>query len=350
VREDNLIYDLHWLIGPKLYEASWQQLQDEGYIARVRCVEVWCEMTKPFFAEYLRGVEEKNEHLRRALWTCNPTKMNVCEYLIRFHENRGDKIIVFSDNIFILEEFAKKLGRYYICGKVDMSERMQILGAFADSATCNTIFLSKVGDNAIDIPNANVIIQISAHYGSRRQEAQRLGRISRAKSRTERSHSKYNAFFYSLVSRDTQEMYYANRRQQFLVEQGYNYHVLRDQNVDRMCDGDAGLTYSTREAQNGLLKQVLESVRAGDGLEIEQDPEEAALFGETTYPQAAEEPADRPASAAPTPTAPAAPPRENAMHEEQRLSLASLSGGLDGSYMVTAEPRQKRLKTSSSLT
>ncbi|CAK0854709.1 unnamed protein product [Prorocentrum cordatum] len=173
VREDNLIYDLHWLIGPKLYEASWQQLQEEGFIARVRCVEVWCEMTRAFFAEYLRGQDEKNEHLRRALWTCNPTKLNVCEYLIRFHENRGDKIIVFSDNIFILEEFAKQLGRYYICGKVDMRERMQILSNFADSATCNTIFLSKVGDNAIDIPNANVIIQISAHYGSRRQEASR---------------------------------------------------------------------------------------------------------------------------------------------------------------------------------
>ncbi|CAK0854708.1 unnamed protein product, partial [Prorocentrum cordatum] len=269
VREDNLIYDLHWLIGPKLYEASWQQLQEEGFIARVRCVEVWCEMTRAFFAEYLRGQDEKNEHLRRALWTCNPTKLNVCEYLIRFHENRGDKIIVFSDNIFILEEFAKQLGRYYICGKVDMRERMQILSNFADSATCNTIFLSKVGDNAIDIPNANVIIQISAHYGSRRQEAQRLGRILRAKSRSERSLSKYNAFFYSLVSRDTQEMYYANRRQQFLVEQGYNYHVLRDQNVDRMSDG--GLTYSGEEAQLRLLKQVLESVRSGDGVELEQD-------------------------------------------------------------------------------
>ncbi|CAK0854710.1 unnamed protein product [Prorocentrum cordatum] len=132
VREDNLIYDLHWLIGPKLYEASWQQLQEEGFIARVRCVEVWCEMTRAFFAEYLRGQDEKNEHLRRALWTCNPTKLNVCEYLIRFHENRGDKIIVFSDNIFILEEFAKQLGRYYICGKVDMRERMQILSNFAD--------------------------------------------------------------------------------------------------------------------------------------------------------------------------------------------------------------------------
>merc|ERR1719343_1929755 len=68
VREDNLIYDLHWLIGPKLYEASWQQLQDEGYLAKVCCVEVWCEMATPFFLEYLRAVDDKNEALRKALW------------------------------------------------------------------------------------------------------------------------------------------------------------------------------------------------------------------------------------------------------------------------------------------
>merc|ERR1712178_520053 len=109
---------------------------------------------------------------------------------------------------------------------------------------CNTIFLSKVGDNAIDIPNESVIIQISSHYGSRRQEAQRLGRILRPKPKsTNASASKYNAFFYSLVSRDTQEMYYANRRQQFLVEQGYNYHVLRDESVQRLENAD--LIYAT---------------------------------------------------------------------------------------------------------
>merc|ERR1719277_2241529 len=236
VREDNLIYDLHWLIGPKLYEASWQQLQDDGFLAKVRCVEVWCEMSNPFFTEYLAAEEGRDANLRRALWTCNPNKLNVCEYLIRFHEHRGDKTIVFSDNIFLLEEFAKKLGRYYICGKVDMRERMQILGAFQNSSTCNTIFLSKVGDNAIDIPNASVIVQISSHYGSRRQEAQRLGRILRPKAKSNDATTRFNAFFYTLVSRDTQEMFYASRRQQFLVEQGYNYHILRDESVSRMFD------------------------------------------------------------------------------------------------------------------
>merc|ERR1711959_771300 len=140
-----------------------------------------------------------------------------------------------------------------------MRERMQILSAFQESPTCNTIFLSKVGDNAIDIPVANVIVQISSHYGSRRQEAQRLGRILRPKPKTATTVSKYNAFFYSLVSRDTQEMYYASKRQQFLVEQGYNYHVLRDHNVDQMNSAD--LVYSGEEAQSQLLALVLDSLQ-----------------------------------------------------------------------------------------
>merc|ERR1712093_14617 len=144
---------------------------------------------------------------------------------------------------------------------------MQILSAFSESTTCNTIFLSKVGDNAIDIPSASVIIQISSHYGSRRQEAQRLGRILRPKQRNPGDRSKFNAFFYSLVSRDTQEMYYANRRQQFLVEQGYNYHVLRDHTVDQM--NNANLVYSGEEAQSQLLAQVLESLQRGDAMEDE---------------------------------------------------------------------------------
>merc|ERR1712060_400782 len=128
-------------------------------------------------------------------------------------------------------------------------------------ATCNTIFLSKVGDNAIDIPAASVIIQISSHFGSRRQEAQRLGRILRPKPKAFNQSSKFNGFFYSIVSRDTQEMYYANKRQQFLVEQGYNYHVLRDRAAEGL--GEHGMIYSDKEAQLLLLKQVMESSRRG---------------------------------------------------------------------------------------
>mmetsp|Transcript_7857 Transcript_7857/g.18772 ORF Transcript_7857/g.18772 Transcript_7857/m.18772 type:complete len:694 (+) Transcript_7857:33-2114(+) len=338
VREDDLIQDLHWLIGPKLYEANWQQLQDEGYLARVRCIEVWCDMSTEFFTEYLQAADSPDvpgsmrATLQRALWTCNPNKLKTCEYLIRFHEQRGDKIIVFSDNIFILKDFARRLGRYYICGSVDMRERMQILSEFQESSACNTIFLSKVGDNAIDLPVANVIVQISSHYGSRRQEAQRLGRILRPKPQTSNSGGKFNAYFYSVVSRDTQELYHANRRQQFLVEQGYNYQVVRDHNVTRL--EEQNLAYSSRDVQLQLLKQVLESVRRGEAEEAEED---CSL-------QEAPAPASRNNAAPPAPPTrdgEERAPERSQTSSEQKVSLASLSGGLDGSYSVASSARKK---------
>ncbi|KAG5029979.1 hypothetical protein JHK87_013493 [Glycine soja] len=225
VREDERITDLNFLIGPKLYEANWLDLVKGGFIANVQCAEVWCPMTKEFFAEYLK---KENSKKRQALYVMNPNKFRACEFLINFHERtRGDKIIVFADNLFALTEYAMKLRKPMIYGATSHVERTKILQAFKTSKDINTIFLSKVGDNSIDIPEANVIIQISSHAGSRRQEAQRLGRILRAKGKLEDrmagGKEEYNAFFYSLVSIDTQEMYYSTKRQQFLIDQGYSF-------------------------------------------------------------------------------------------------------------------------------
>ncbi|PRQ56830.1 putative DNA helicase [Rosa chinensis] len=185
VREDEKITDLNFLIGPKLYEANWLDLVKGGFIANVQCAEVWCPMTKEFFVEYLK---KENSKKKQALYVMNPNKFRACEFLIRFHEEqRGDKIIVFADNLFALAKYAKKLRKPMICGSTRLFmdivhvERTKILEAFKTSQDINTVFLSKVGDNSIDIPEANVIIQISSHAGSRRQEAQRLGRILRAK-------------------------------------------------------------------------------------------------------------------------------------------------------------------------
>ncbi|KAL2936251.1 General transcription and DNA repair factor IIH helicase subunit XPB2 [Bienertia sinuspersici] len=140
-------------------------LVKDGFIANVQCAEVWCPMTKEFFAKYL---SKENSKKKQALCVMNPNKFRACEFLIRYHEReRGNKIIVFADNLFALKHIHV--------------ERTQILEAFKTGKDINTIFLSKVGDNSIDIPEANVIIQVSSHAGSRRQEAQRLGRILRAK-------------------------------------------------------------------------------------------------------------------------------------------------------------------------
>nr|KAJ0215944.1 hypothetical protein LSAT_V11C300104740 [Lactuca sativa] len=277
VREDERITDLNFLIGPKLYEANWLDLVKGGFIANVQCAEVWCPMTKEFFAEYLK---KENSKKKQALYVMNPNKFRACEFLIRFHEEqRGDKIIVFADNLFALTEYAMKLHKPMIYGATSHIERTKILEAFKTSKTVNTVFLSKVGDNSIDIPEANVIIQISSHAGSRRQEAQRLGRILRAKGRLQDrmagGKEEYNAFFYSLVSTDTQEMYYSTKRQQFLIDQGYSFKVITSLPPP---DTGAELSYHRLEDQLSLLSNVL---NAGDdklGLEIlEDDTDDIAL-------------------------------------------------------------------------
>lgn len=269
VREDERITDLNFLIGPKLYEANWSDLAKGGFIANVQCAEVWCPMTKDFFAEYLK---QENQRKRQALYVMNPNKFRACEFLIRFHEQqRADKIIVFSDNLFALTEYAMKLRKPMIYGYTRHVERMKILEAFRTSPEVNTIFLSKVGDNSIDIPEANVIIQISSHAGSRRQEAQRLGRILRAKGspRGGAGIEEYDAFFYSLVSADTQEMYYSTKRQQFLIDQGYSFKVITGLPP---LDSGPELSYYHVDEQLGLLRKVLS---AGDDIvgmeEIEDD-------------------------------------------------------------------------------
>ncbi|MED6161871.1 General transcription and DNA repair factor IIH helicase subunit xpb1 [Stylosanthes scabra] len=138
-------------------------------------------MTKEFFAEYLK---KENSKKRQALYVMNPNKFRACEFLINYHEKaRGDKIIILADNLFALTEYTMKLHKHMIYGATSHVEQTKILQAFKTSKDVNTIFPSKVGDNSIDIPEANVIIQISSHAGSKRQEAQRLGHILRAKGK-----------------------------------------------------------------------------------------------------------------------------------------------------------------------
>ncbi|KAH9812436.1 P-loop containing nucleoside triphosphate hydrolase protein [Melampsora americana] len=247
VREDDKIDDLNFLIGPKLYEANWMDLAAKGHIANVQCAEVWCPMTPEFYREYLREKSRK----RNLLYCMNPQKFQACQFLIKFHEERGDKIIVFSDNVYALEAYAKKLRKLYIHGGTPQVERMRILQNFQHNPLVNTIFLSKVGDTSIDLPEATCLIQISSHFGSRRQEAQRLGRILRAKRRNDEG---FNAFFYSLVSRDTQEFYFSTKRQQFLIDQGYAFKVISHlQGLESLPE----LVYATKDEQIELLQSVL---------------------------------------------------------------------------------------------
>ena len=316
VREDDLITDLNFLIGPKLYEANWMDLTHAGHLANVQCVEVWCPMTAAFYREYLRhggaGLGNKESGIvvsgagrtRRLLYVLNPTKFRACEYLVHFHEKRGDKVIVFSDDVFALLAYARALERPAIYGATKESERQAVLGSFRFNPLVNTVCLSKVGDVAIDLPEANVIVQVSSHFGSRRQEAQRLGRILRPKASAEGGG--FNAFFYTLVSTDTTEMFYSTKRQQYLVDQGYTFKVVTDLPQPTLS------ALASEQDEIDLLNQVLNA----DALKEEAEEEKAL------------------AKAAKDDIAP----------RRTQVSLASMAGG-DGvrylEYGSTDAPKQK---------
>ncbi|KAI1766339.1 DNA repair helicase RAD25 [Hypoxylon sp. FL1150] len=249
LREDDKISDLNFLIGPKLYEANWMELSEQGHIAKVQCAEVWCPMTAEFFDEFNR--QKKNRTLQQNLYVMNPRKVQACQFLIDYHEKRGDKIIVFSDNVYALKAIAKHLSKFFICGSTPEKERADVLYQFVHNPLVRTIFLSKIGDTSLDLPEATCLIQISSHYGSRRQEAQRLGRILRAKRRSDEG---FNAFFYSLVSRDTPEMYYSTKRQAFLVDQGYSFKVITQLTGMEQMEG---LSFSTPQERRELLQKII---------------------------------------------------------------------------------------------
>lgn len=311
LREDEKIEDLNFLIGPKLYEANWMELSQQGHIARVQCAEVWCPMTTEFYQEYMKESSRK----RALLYVMNPRKFQACQFLIDYHEKRGDKIIVFSDNVYALERYALKLNKAYIYGGTPQQERMRILENFQHNEQVNTIFLSKIGDTSLDLPEATCLIQISSHYGSRRQEAQRLGRILRAKRRNDEG---FNAFFYSLVSKDTQEMVYSAKRQAFLVDQGYAFKVITHlQGIDKL----PGLAYSTISERKELLAEVmLQNEMSADTEQVTDDL--FSSLGTRSRPKAGARGAKRTAG-----------------------MLSDLSGGQDMAYIEYNKSRNKELKS-----
>lgn len=193
----------------------------------------------------------------------NPTKFRICEFLIKYHQARGDKILVFSDDVYALKTYAETLGKLFLYGETSDRERTEALDAFkyTNNEKTNTIFISKIGDNAIDLPEANVLIQISSHFGARRQEAQRLGRILRAKAKT---NSEFNAYFYTLISKYTEEMLYSQKRQRFLVNQGFSYRIITE--IPEMKDAD--LHFSTKEEQVKELSRLRSTTYEKEKLDV----------------------------------------------------------------------------------
>ncbi len=210
VREDGREDDVFALIGPRIYDAPWRSIEDQGYIAEASCVEVRVGLDEARRIEY--ALAPKRQRFRIAAE--NPRKIAIVEDLIGTHAD--DSILVIGQFLDQLRAIASDLSLPLITGETPNDERERLYDAFRRGVH-RVLVVSKVANFAVDLPDASLAIQVSGTFGSRQEEAQRLGRILRPKSR--------RSLFYTLVSRDTSEEEFAARRQLFLVEQGYRYRL-----------------------------------------------------------------------------------------------------------------------------
>lgn len=212
IREDGREEDVFSLIGPKKYDVPWRELESRGWIAEANCTEIRVALPEPLRMEY--AVAEWRNKYRIA--SENPTKDDVVAHLLERY--RGSRVLVIGQYLKQLRIMRKRFNIPLITGQTLNSEREDLYGQFR-AGKIRQLILSKVGNFALDLPDANVLIQVSGTFGSRQEEAQRLGRILRPKANAEIAH------FYTLVTRDTRELDFAHHRQLFLTEQGYSYSI-----------------------------------------------------------------------------------------------------------------------------
>jgi DNA excision repair protein ERCC-3 len=213
VREDGREEDVFSLIGPKKFDAPWKELEKEGWIAEALCTEVRIPMDDRVRLEY--AIADKRDKYRIA--ATNPRKDEVVWALIRRH--RDDNVLVIGQYLDQLKQISDAIGAPLITGKTQQREREQLYSQFKRGEV-KRLVVSKVANFSIDLPDANVAIQVSGTFGSRQEEAQRLGRILRPKSDGSMAH------FYSLVTRESNDQEFAVHRQLFLTEQGYRYEIV----------------------------------------------------------------------------------------------------------------------------
>ena len=241
VREDGREEDVFSLIGPKRYDVPWKDLERQGWIATADVTEIRILLPPDYRMTY--ALAEQSQRYRVAAE--NPAKLEILDQLLAKHPD--DQVLIIG---MYLEQLANVQRRYdypLITGKTPVRERRKLFGRFR-KGQIQRLIVSKVGNFAIDLPNANVMIQISGTFGSRQEEGQRLGRILRPKPNGLLAH------FYTLVSKDTKDQDYGANRQLFLTEQGYRYRILyADEVADYQPDTLLG---SCREARPQLAASI----------------------------------------------------------------------------------------------
>jgi DNA excision repair protein ERCC-3 len=218
IREDGREADVFSLIGPKRYDAPWKDIESQGWIAPADCIEVRVTLTEA--ERFAYATAEPDTRYRLAAST--DTKVGVVQRLVELH--RGEPTLVIGQYLDQLDDLAELLDAPVIKGPTGVNERQRLYQAFR-TGELSLLVVSKVANFSIDLPEASVAIQVSGTFGSRQEEAQRLGRVLRPKS------DGRSARFYAVVSRDTVDADFAQHRQRFLAEQGYSYRIVDAEDV-----------------------------------------------------------------------------------------------------------------------
>jgi DNA excision repair protein ERCC-3 len=214
IREDGLETDVFSLIGAKKYDLPWKSLEKAGYIAEASCTEVRVPLTQEKRYEY--AVAAKRNKFRIAAE--NENKLKALSALLQKHKD--DQVLIIGQYVDQIKRISEEFDIPLITGATKNAERERLYAEFK-KGEIGAIVVSKVANFAIDLPDANVAVEVSGAFGSRQEEAQRLGRVLRPKSGDNR------AWFYAIVTEDTNEMDFSAKRQMFLTEQGYKYAIDR---------------------------------------------------------------------------------------------------------------------------
>jgi DNA excision repair protein ERCC-3 len=218
VREDGREEDVFSLVGPKRLDMPWKRLEGQGWIAQVECTEIRISMQEDTMEAYRRGSSREQHRIAGE----NPAKVEAVQRLLTKH--LGIPTLIIGQFLDQLHDLADRLGSPIITGETPAAEREVLYTAFRNKAI-GVLIVSKVANFAVDLPDAAVAIQVSGSFGSRQEEAQRLGRVLRPKETDNTAH------FYALVSSETKEQEFALKRQMFLVEQGYRYRSIDEKQL-----------------------------------------------------------------------------------------------------------------------
>jgi DNA excision repair protein ERCC-3 len=213
VREDGREGDVFSLIGPKRFDAPWKEIESQGFISPATCYEVRIDLPASDRLSYAAAADDE----RYRLAATAPAKLDVVRSLVARHA--GERILVIGQYLDQIDELADALSAPSLTGATPVDERERLYQEFREGIT-PVLVVSKVANFSVDLPEATVAIQVSGSYGSRQEEAQRLGRLLRPKE------SGLSANFYTLVARDTVDQDFAQNRQRFLAEQGYSYTIV----------------------------------------------------------------------------------------------------------------------------